>query len=80
GGAGGRVMRRVIAVAAPRIIYVSCNPTTLAPDLKDLAAAEYRVRAVQPLDLFPHTYHVECAVLLESNSVPVPTGRLGRAK
>ncbi len=80
GGAGGRVMRRVIAVAAPRIIYVSCNPTTLAPDLKDLVAAEYRVRAVQPLDLFPHTYHVECAVLLESHSVPVPAGRLGRAK
>lgn len=80
GGAGGRVMRRVIAVAPPRIIYVSCNPTTLAPDLKDLVAAEYRVRAVQPLDLFPQTYHVECAVLLESNSIPVPPGRLGRAK
>ncbi len=64
-GAGSRVMRRVIATAAPRIIYVSCNPTTLAPDLKELAGAGYALRAVQPLDLFPHTYHVECAALLE---------------
>jgi 23S rRNA (uracil1939-C5)-methyltransferase len=64
-GAGSRVIRRISQVDASRIIYVSCNPTTLAPDLKDLVAAGYVVRIVQPLDLFPHTYHVECAVLLE---------------
>ncbi len=64
-GAGNRVMRKVIAAAPPRIIYVSCNPTTLAPDLGDLAATGYAIRAVQPLDLFPHTYHVECVVALE---------------
>ncbi len=70
GGAGSRVIRRVIATDAPRIIYVSCNPTTLAPDLKDLVAAGYVARTVQPLDLFPHTYHVECAALLERAAVP----------
>jgi 23S rRNA (uracil1939-C5)-methyltransferase len=64
-GAGGRVMRRVVETGAPRIVYVSCNPTTLAPDLKDLVAGGYAVRTVQPLDLFPQTYHVECVVLLE---------------
>lgn len=64
-GAGNRVMRKVIAAAPPRIIYVSCNPTTLASDLGDLAGAGYAIRTVQPLDLFPHTYHVECVVLLE---------------
>jgi 23S rRNA (uracil1939-C5)-methyltransferase len=64
-GAGNRVMRKVIAAAPPRIIYVSCNPTTLASDLGALAASGYAIRAVQPLDLFPHTYHVECVVLLE---------------
>ncbi len=65
GGAGGRVMRRVIETEAPRVIYVSCNPTTLAPDLKELLAGGYTVRTVQPIDLFPHTYHVECVALLE---------------
>jgi 23S rRNA (uracil1939-C5)-methyltransferase len=64
-GAGSRVMRKMIAAGAPRVIYVSCNPTTLAPDLGDLSRAGYAIRAVQPLDLFPHTYHVECVVLLE---------------
>jgi len=64
-GAGSRVMRRVIAAAPPRILYVSCNPTTLAPDLGDLVRAGYDIRTVQPMDLFPHTYHVECVVLLE---------------
>ncbi len=75
GGAGSRVMRRVISTEAPRVIYVSCNPTTLAPDLKDLVAAGYAVRTVQPLDLFPQTYHVECVVLLEGPSAARPDGR-----
>lgn len=64
-GAGARVMRKVARTQAPRIVYVSCNPTTLAPDLRELAAAGYVVRHAQPLDLFPHTYHVECVVLAE---------------
>jgi len=64
-GAGGRVMRRIAEARAPRVIYVSCNPTTLAPDLKDLVAGGYAIRTVQPLDLFPQTYHVECVVLAE---------------
>ncbi|MDR7612509.1 MAG: 23S rRNA (uracil(1939)-C(5))-methyltransferase RlmD [Armatimonadota bacterium] len=64
-GAGARVMRRIAALGPPRVVYVSCNPTTLAPDLRVLVAAGYRASVVQPLDLFPHTYHVECIVRLD---------------
>lgn len=56
---------KVILNAAPkRIVYVSCNPATQARDLQ-LMDAEYKVAAVQPVDMFPHTPHVENVVLLE---------------
>lgn len=55
----------VILQAAPkRIVYVSCNPATQARDLQWLDM-KYKVKAVQPVDMFPHTYHVENVVLLE---------------
>lgn len=63
-GAGGKVMRRIGRAQPRKVLYVSCNPTTLAPDLKELLPFGYRVRAVQPVDLFPQTYHVETLVLL----------------
>jgi 23S rRNA (uracil1939-C5)-methyltransferase len=64
-GAGGKVMRRIARSAPKRIVYVSCNPTTLARDLVELRPFGYRVTAVQPIDLFPQTYHVETVVALE---------------
>ena len=58
------VVKTILRAAPQRIVYVSCNPATQARDLQDLDA-QYRVRKVQPVDMFPHTPHVENVVLLE---------------
>lgn len=57
------VVKTILRAAPQRIVYVSCNPATQARDLQDLDIA-YRVTAVQPVDMFPHTPHVENVVLL----------------
>lgn len=47
-----------------RIIYVSCNPATMARDLKEITNHGYTIRAVQPVDMFPQTPHVETVALM----------------
>ncbi|MGI6031878.1 MAG: 23S rRNA (uracil(1939)-C(5))-methyltransferase RlmD [Coriobacteriales bacterium] len=63
-GLGGKVVSALVATRAARIAYVSCNPTTLARDLKGLCAAGYELVRAVPVDLFPQTYHVETVCLL----------------
>ncbi len=67
-GAGAKVMRKIGRTGAQRVIYVSCNPTTLAPDLKELLPFGYRLVEVQPFDLFPQTHHIEAVALLDRDS------------
>jgi 23S rRNA (uracil1939-C5)-methyltransferase len=64
-GLSKKIVRRVIECEAPRVVYVSCNPTTLAPNAAQLTDAGYRLRRVTPVDMFPHTPHVECVAVLE---------------
>ncbi|MGH7428283.1 MAG: 23S rRNA (uracil(1939)-C(5))-methyltransferase RlmD [Candidatus Methylomirabilaceae bacterium] len=63
------VLDGVVALQPRRIIYVSCDPSTLARDLKRLVQHGYELKRVVPLDLFPQTYHIESVTLLERSSV-----------
>lgn len=63
------VISTILFAAPERIVYVSCNPATQARDLQ-LLCADYRVTAVQPVDMFPQTHHVENVVLLEKRQCP----------
>ncbi len=64
-GLSQKVVRRILEAAPRRIVYVSCNPTTLAPNAAQLGAGGYALRRVRPVDMFPQTPHVECVALLE---------------
>ncbi|MBW2472648.1 MAG: 23S rRNA (uracil(1939)-C(5))-methyltransferase RlmD, partial [Deltaproteobacteria bacterium] len=55
-------------LAADRIIYISCNPATLARDLIPLLAAGYHLSRLVPVDMFPQTHHLESVALLERSS------------
>lgn len=63
-----RVVFRAAELRPKRIVYVSCNPATLARDLKDFAPLGYAPAEVTPFDMFPHTPHIECVVRLERAS------------
>ena len=62
-GAGPEVIRELAALGPRRMVYVSCDPATLARDAVHLAAAGYRLVEAQPVDLFPQTFHVETVAL-----------------
>ncbi|MDR2138401.1 MAG: 23S rRNA (uracil(1939)-C(5))-methyltransferase RlmD [Tannerella sp.] len=73
-GMHGDVIQTILLAAPRRIVYVSCNPATQARDLH-LLDADYRIVKVQPVDMFPHTHHVENIVLLERKIAPAPVAR-----
>ena len=63
-GVHPKVVEMVAALGPERIVYVSCNPTTMSRDIGQIVPY-YRVVEVQPVDMFPHTYHIESVALLE---------------
>ena len=65
---GAEVVPEIIRLNPPKIIYVSCDPNTLARDCGRLAAGGYKVLATVPVDMFPHTYHLESVTLLEKQN------------
>jgi len=70
-GLAGKALRRTGALRAPRLVYVSCNPTTLASDLAVLRDDfGYRLERCTPVDMFPHTPHIESV-----SSLVLPSGR-----
>ncbi|MHB8241205.1 MAG: 23S rRNA (uracil(1939)-C(5))-methyltransferase RlmD [Solirubrobacteraceae bacterium] len=69
-GLSKKVVRRIIEASPKRIVYVSCNPTTLAPNAAELVEAGWTLRRVRPVDMFPQTHHIECVALLERTGDP----------
>jgi 23S rRNA (uracil1939-C5)-methyltransferase len=63
-GLSNKAMARIGEVGAPTIVYVSCNPATLGPNAAQFQQYGYRLEHVTPVDMFPHTPHVECVALL----------------
>lgn len=62
-GLSAKIVRRMLEAEATRIVYVSCNPTTLAPNARQIVDAGYRLETVRPVDMFPQTPHIESVAL-----------------
>jgi len=60
-----KALKRIGEIECPYIIYVSCNPVTMARDINDLKAHNYVLQSLQPVDMFPNTFHMETICLLK---------------
>ncbi len=63
-GSDIQFLKSLVKLSPQKVVYISCNPETLARDLMFLSKHKYKVRKIQPVDMFPHTEHIECVVLL----------------
>ena len=67
-GSSKKFIESLVKMAPERVVYISCNPETLARDLQLITKKGYEVKAIQPVDMFPHTNHIECVILLSKVS------------
>lgn len=67
-GSSRKFIESLAAMAPQRVVYISCNPETLARDLALLTKKGYEVKKIQPVDMFPHTNHIECVVKMVKNN------------
>lgn len=67
-GCSREFLKSLVNLYPKRVVYISCNPETLERDIFLLSKAGYNVRSIQPVDMFPHTNHIECVVRLERKS------------
>ena len=67
GGPHPNTIKHLLRIQAPKIIYVSCNPPLMARDIKEFTKEKYRLTEIQPVDMFPHTKHIEVVGLLRSD-------------
>ena len=63
-GCDKKLLETVVSAKPEKIVYISCKPSTLARDLEYLTEKGYKLKKLQPVDLFPRTAHVECCVFL----------------
>ncbi len=63
-GIAPQCLQSIISHKPAKLLYISCNPTTLARDLKTLLESDFKLRVIQPMDMFPHTYHIETFAFL----------------
>ena len=63
-GCNKKILETILSSEVKKIIYTSCNPNTLVRDL-EILSRHFEIKSIQPIDMFPHTYHIECVVLLE---------------
>ena len=77
-GSDVKFLKSVVRLSPSRIVYISCNPETLARDLLFLSKNNYKVRKIQPVDMFPHTEHIETVVLLTRKAPANAPARLSK--
>ena len=63
-----KTLKEVLKINPKKIIYASCNPTTQARDIRELINSNYIMGKVQPIDMFPHTHHIECVITLDKKN------------